>query len=1157
MKNLMIKNMNFIFIAITTVICVTWLTFDILKSNEVVDIEYELVNDFNAEEIISTFTDDELELFNEYRENGMTVFIDPVLLTLNEQNELGTKLRTNFQNFMLQAYGIYVTIVNSDDDLSQIDLHASSVNDRYEELQYSLLANSYSTITAYSQSEIPRNIFERIVQGEEVEIITTRLTYNYLIDTIGDLENLKLAEISGSESNLANTEGDLYNYLIDPTYSDAIVLAVDNNLFFNYRYEYGKFFESESFYSTPFDVQYTYLGSNNDIADSLKSKLFSSSWVSEYTNFVQKTNYPDIISHMISRSFLNDDNGLNEYLENIETIKLGAFYPYFPYLFDVNGIQEGYHVIMFEHFDNILTNYDFEFEFVSYDEIDYNTQTDFIYTNFYDSLSNTGNYIYSDYYITDYYKVVSKDDRTTYSTLAQIEGKIAIPNYITDYVYLLDSFAEDDIIMCSSPLNCKTLLDDDEVDYMLVADANYNYFNSLGSNYKTNFTSTIAFDGFYAVNADDPNALYLLELINILLPTINHESLYNLSLTSYENYIAEYNFANANDSSTLLIIIIYVITLLIFAVFTVYKYRQQSNKSAQKIKDLVKVSNIGMLSVKVEDVYENNDKSTIPTQVAKYYLNLNLIRKLQITNYSFDITKNMYYVLRDEFTSTIKAYLRSSDNTAYELSTDSSVDSKMKDVAKLKVLTILHKTLKTKEDLYLKYNISKSDNSSEYTFSGLVTDTTFMHTQYKLLEDIAYVDKLTNLYNVSKLQEDLKTNNYNYYITLNITKFKFFNESYGSQIADIILAELATKLKKLLGKENSAYRMVADNFLILSNYKDKKDVEVLLAKITSECSIIRLEEYIDDIKLNLRFTLSDLDYSKYKDYSDFSSEMFVRNSLGKNTKDYYINEEEYEKITFLRNLQTEVFKLETFDDFEVYFQPKINPFTNKCFGAEALIRWNHKVHGRLSPVNFISKFKRLGKIGRLDKFVLSETCKVYNLLSNEQIVDENFKISLNLSEFSLLHLDFSKKISEVLEEYKVNYKNIEIEILETVDLQFNMEIVEKIKELHELGMTVSIDDYGRGYSNVYTATLLPFTKLKFDKTIIDDIDTNPEKCKMFKDLVEMNRSIGHDILAEGVEKESQVEIIKEIGISEVQGYVYSKPLPLSEFKKFLKENKSN
>lgn len=234
------------------------------------------------------------------------------------------------------------------------------------------------------------------------------------------------------------------------------------------------------------------------------------------------------------------------------------------------------------------------------------------------------------------------------------------------------------------------------------------------------------------------------------------------------------------------------------------------------------------------------------------------------------------------------------------------------------------------------------------------------------------------------------------------------------------------------------------------------------------------------------------------------------------------------------------------EEFIVYYQPKINPKTNKMVGAEALVRWQTKEGKLISPADFIPLFERKGQIVELDEYVFRHVCQEQAL--RKRMGFSVIPVSINLSRNSIGQSNLIKKYRSIVDEYRINPSLVPIEITESAAVSTS-EIESLIKEFKAFGFSLHMDDFGVGQSTIVSLGSLCFDVVKLDKSIIDEIGDEKGEA-IIKVLSEMIKNFGMEVVAEGVEKEDQVKFLESQGITVIQGYYYSKPLPLEQFETF-------
>ncbi|MGO1713343.1 MAG: putative bifunctional diguanylate cyclase/phosphodiesterase, partial [Senegalia sp. (in: firmicutes)] len=238
-----------------------------------------------------------------------------------------------------------------------------------------------------------------------------------------------------------------------------------------------------------------------------------------------------------------------------------------------------------------------------------------------------------------------------------------------------------------------------------------------------------------------------------------------------------------------------------------------------------------------------------------------------------------------------------------------------------------------------------------------------------------------------------------------------------------------------------------------------------------------------------------------------------------------------------------------YDEFSINYQPQIDSRNNQIVGAEALLRWNTKKYGFISPAIFIPIAEKTGQIVEIGYWVIDRVFNEYMIFKEN--INENFRICINISPMQFNDENFIKRIKESIIKNNIDTNYFELEITENLLLDDLTKVNKKLKELKDLGFTIAIDDFGTGYSSLSYIKQLHIDKLKIDRAFIKDY---PEKDNgEIADIITiMSRTLRLEVIAEGVETKEQVDYLRSKVCHLIQGYFYSKPIPPSDFVKYLK-----
>ena len=242
------------------------------------------------------------------------------------------------------------------------------------------------------------------------------------------------------------------------------------------------------------------------------------------------------------------------------------------------------------------------------------------------------------------------------------------------------------------------------------------------------------------------------------------------------------------------------------------------------------------------------------------------------------------------------------------------------------------------------------------------------------------------------------------------------------------------------------------------------------------------------------------------------------------------------------------------DEFVVYLQPKFDIKKETIKGAEALIRWNYKNKEFLPPYRFIPFFEKDGSIGKIDDIVLKKVCAALARWKEEG--KPLYPISVNLSRSRLYNENLIDNLVSIVDSFGVDHSLIDFELTESATYDNMEHMLSVLEDLRSRGFKISMDDFGTGYSSLSLLTQMPIDTLKIDKSFVDTVATANERQEdiiVLRHIITLAKELGFVCLAEGAEIKSQVERLRDLGCEIIQGYYYSKPVPITEYdEKYLK-----
>ncbi|SHO53290.1 bifunctional diguanylate cyclase/phosphodiesterase [Anaerocolumna xylanovorans] len=382
-------------------------------------------------------------------------------------------------------------------------------------------------------------------------------------------------------------------------------------------------------------------------------------------------------------------------------------------------------------------------------------------------------------------------------------------------------------------------------------------------------------------------------------------------------------------------------------------------------------------------------------------------------------------------------------------------------------------------------------------------------------------------------------------IVLDVKRFSVINDLYGNKEGDSVLKYIGSILSSNKSSCYACCRLYADNFAVFTEYRNDSEIYDFAFVLKQ-----RMKKY--PLKMEIAFSIgvcrvdhADMPISVLCERANLTKKSikhdvlktlaFYEDSLRKrNLEDTDI---ENEMMSALKNHQ-----------FEMYLQPKMSIPTTEIVGAEALVRWNHPEKGLITPDNFIHLFEKNGFIVKLDYYIWE---KAFRTIAGW--IKENYPvipISVNVSRVHFGNSDFVEKLIYLSERYHVPPTCIELEITESAFFNYKGDLQTKLYTLKDKGFKLSLDDFGTGYSTLNCLKDIPLDILKMDKAFLAGTGENRKEETVLEYTIALARSLGIEVVAEGVENFSQAEFLYRSGCEIAQGYFYSPPLPVITFEKY-------
>ncbi|WP_052353699.1 EAL domain-containing protein [Neobacillus jeddahensis] len=434
-------------------------------------------------------------------------------------------------------------------------------------------------------------------------------------------------------------------------------------------------------------------------------------------------------------------------------------------------------------------------------------------------------------------------------------------------------------------------------------------------------------------------------------------------------------------------------------------------------------------------------------------------------------------------------------------------------------------------------------------------DITVQKNAQELNAFLANHDELTKLLNRRGFEEKLaktislaKRNNQKLTVMyIDVDRFKNINDTLGHYIGDLLLEELSKRLKEQVGKNNFIARMGGDEFMVLCPSIENEVDSVRIAKDLLDC--LKEPFFIEDNELLVTSSIgvstyptdgdNVIDLMKHADVA-----LYKAKGLGRNNYQIYskvMDLTSYQSFILERDLRKAVMK----NEFTVYLQPSIESKQRKIIGAEALIRWNHPKLGLIPPSDFIPLAEETGLIIPIGHWMKNTICQQLVEWRNEGL--PLVPISINISAQRFLQKDFASSVRTMLESYGVEGELLEFEITENSLMKNELHVTQAIGELKELGIKIFIDDFGTGYSSFSYLKTYKLDGIKIDQSFIHNISRKSENAGITAAMIQLAKILNMEVIAEGVETEEELLFLHEHQCHRVQGYLFSKPIPINEF----------
>ncbi len=383
-------------------------------------------------------------------------------------------------------------------------------------------------------------------------------------------------------------------------------------------------------------------------------------------------------------------------------------------------------------------------------------------------------------------------------------------------------------------------------------------------------------------------------------------------------------------------------------------------------------------------------------------------------------------------------------------------------------------------------------------------------------------------------------------VSFEVNKYRIMLDYYGDGFEEEVLGYISLRLKKWMGKNEVYARYAESQYGMILCYDDEKQLVVRVKSILDDISA-----FIKNMKVNFKAGVYLIE--------DKSISVNTLNLIAIGAKDSradYIGTKVIMYSSKIREQQRKESMIEESmekalanNEFKVYLQPKYSPVTEELMGAEALVRWISDEKGFISPGEFIPIFEKNGFITRLDDYMIDA---VASLQAEWKKEGRKFvPVSVNVSRLHFADENLADHIKDIVDKYDVEHNYIEIELTESAFFDDKEVLLNTISKLHKYGFTVSMDDFGSGYSSLNSLKNLPLDVIKLDGEFFNELEDKERGETVVKNTIVLAKDLNMKIVAEGIETKEQVEFLEKQGCDLIQGFYYARPMPVDQFGKLI------
>ncbi len=393
-------------------------------------------------------------------------------------------------------------------------------------------------------------------------------------------------------------------------------------------------------------------------------------------------------------------------------------------------------------------------------------------------------------------------------------------------------------------------------------------------------------------------------------------------------------------------------------------------------------------------------------------------------------------------------------------------------------------------------------------------------------------------------------------IFIDLNNFKYINDSMGHMAGDKLLAALGQRFRSVLRESDVLARLGGDEFLVIlpTATRPTETKEVAQRLISSLTDAILISDREVFIRCSMGIALYPNDGKTAEELMANADNAMYQSKLSR-TEDISFFEAEMNKAIKERlELEHDLHLALDREQFALYYQPILDAKTQRPVGAEALLRWHHPERGLIHPLTFIPLAESTGRIVNIGQWALNNALQTTRHLL-EQGLNPGF-ITVNVSRVQLTR-DFEALVQRALDDANLPPSRLRMEVTESALMERHGELPDMLRRLDNLGVKLVLDDFGTGFSSLNYLKYFPFHTLKIDKSFIDNVPESEDDASLVRGIIAMARSLGLNVVSEGVEREDQYRFLVGSGVDSIQGYLFARPMSLEDFTNYLQQFKND